>query len=369
MPFDSGKLSFCIYKYEQDLPENHLDLFQEKAACALEHIKEEPSEGWVARHLLERKMTEETSYTGDYLTLQYRTASKKIPASLMKAECAQRELALMQAENLSTLSRKKKKEIKEEVQELLIKDMPPQLGGIPFVIDKTAKLIYVASSSIKQADNFIQYFIETLDIECLPLTSQELCNEILGEGSFYQVDLLDFTGKGIMDEGTEKFLGRDFLVWLWFLTEQEESKFIVPDLGEFELGIDGPLTLVAENFGAFESVLRKGLPTKSPEAHMALQAGKKLKSAQIMLGRADEFWTFTFDADNFIFKTLALPDGEALERVSKFEERMENLYTFQKAFFHLYKVFLTSMFGDDSEENLAIVQSWVQSRKFHFPEA
>ena len=87
-----------------------------------------------------------------------------------------------------------------------------------------------------------------------------------------------------MDEGTEKFLGRDFLNWLWYFTEQEESKFIVPDLGEFEVGIDGPLALVAENFGAFESVLRKGLPTKSPEAHMALQAGKKLKSAQVMLG-------------------------------------------------------------------------------------
>ena len=126
MPFESGTVSLSVYKVKSELPENHLEKFNEHLACPLESVTDTPNLGWTGRHLLERRIDEDTAYIGEFLHMHFRSAVKKIPPSLMKAECMQRELALMQAENISSVSRKRKKEIKEEVDEQLIKDMPPQ---------------------------------------------------------------------------------------------------------------------------------------------------------------------------------------------------------------------------------------------------
>lgn len=362
MPFDNGNLSFCVYKLEEELPENYLELFQEKAACKLEDVKDEASNGWTGRHLLERNIDKDSALIGDLVYMHFRSAVRKVPTSLMNAECMQRELALMQADNLSTLSRKKKKEIKEEVTDLLLPDMPPTLSGTPFVIDPESNMLYVGTSSIKQADSLVALLIETLNIEVIPRTPMLMSRELLGQNA--SIDVLDFCGKNLADD-EEHILGRDFLTWIWYLVEQEGAAFTVPDVGEFEIAIDGPLALQAENIGAYESILRKGIPTQSPEAQIALQAGKKLKSAKVMLSRGDEIWSFTFDADNFVFRSTKLPDGEALDRVTKFEERAGFLHTFQESFFHLYNLFLVCMYGDDSEKNLEAIQEWLRTRSFH----
>jgi len=121
MAFDSGNISFSVYEIKGDLPEDHLEKFTAFAGCLPEKVTDTPNLGWVARHLLERRIDEDTAYVGDYLSLSFRSAVRKIHTSLLKAECMQKELAQMQAESVSNISRKKKKEIKEEVEEELIK--------------------------------------------------------------------------------------------------------------------------------------------------------------------------------------------------------------------------------------------------------
>ena len=156
--------------------------------------------------------------------------------------------------------------------------------------------------------------------------------------------------------------------WIWYLSEENEGALTVPHLGEFNIGIDGPLQLAAETVGAFESVIRKGSPLISPEAQTALLAGKKLRSAKLTIGRGDEFWSFGLDADNFVFRSLKVPDGEALERVSKFEERVNFFDVFQKAFYTLYKKFLEEFNPENRAESEKKVQEWVTSRIYHHPE-
>ncbi|NQZ59511.1 MAG: recombination-associated protein RdgC [Lentisphaeraceae bacterium] len=330
MPFDNGSISFSVYRVNKELPEDKLEKFAAHSGCLPEKVTDTPNLGWVARHLLERRIDSDTAIMGDFLHLHFRTAVRKIPTSLLHAECKQRELAAMQADNISSLSRKKKKEVKEEVEEELLKFMPPQLGGTPIVYDEQTKLLYIGSSSVTQSDSVIQLFMETLDVDAVPKTPMVEAMLTLNTERV-EMDPLDFSGKGFSKD-EELNMGRDFLTWMWFLCEAEDGKFTVPDLGEFCIGLDGPLSLVAENMGAHESVLRKGLPTLSPEAHQALCSGKKLKSARVSFTRGDEIWTFTLDADNFIFKSLKLPDGEAMDVVSRFEERMTFLDTFQEAY-------------------------------------
>ncbi|MCM8535374.1 MAG: recombination-associated protein RdgC [Lentisphaeraceae bacterium] len=366
MPFDSGNISFNVYKVLEDLPEDHLEKFSTLAACLPEKVSDTPNLGWVARHLLERRIDPDTAYVGDFLHLHFRSAVRKIPKSLMHAECMQRELALMEAEKISSISRKKKKEIKEEVEEQLLKYMPPQFTGVPIVYDSQESTLYIGSSSVKQSDNLIKLFIETTGCEAVPMTPVGEAMRAL-ETNTVQFDPIDFAGTQL-NAADELMLGRDFLTWIWYKVEADSAKFTVPDLGEFTVGIDGPLVLVSENIGSHESVLRKGLPTLSPEAHQAIRSGKKLRSARVSLVRGDEIWIFTLDADFFMFKSVKLPDGEAMDKIARFEERIESLNVMQQAFYSLYHEFIKSLSGKDRKAIEEDIHDWSKNRLYHNPE-
>ncbi|OQA27672.1 MAG: hypothetical protein BWY59_01032 [Verrucomicrobia bacterium ADurb.Bin345] len=87
-------------------------------------------------------------------------------------------------------------------------------------------------------------------------------------------------------------------------------------------------------------MLRKGEPVFSVEAKTALMSGKKLRRAKVTLARGKESWQCTLDAQDFAFRSLKLPDSEALDPVGRFQERMRHLDTFAGAFFGLYERFL-----------------------------
>ena len=62
-----------------------------------------------------------------------------------------------------------------------------------------------------------------------------------------------------------------------------------------------------------------------------------------MLARGDETWSATLDADSFAIRSLKLPQGEALDPDSVFEERMTNLHIFQAMIYALFQRFLQTM--------------------------
>ena len=343
MPFDSGSISFQVCSLPQSLPEDLLAKFSKKKAPPLEHAKDEPQLGWVSgRHLLETQIDDKTAYLGGYIHLSLRQAQRKIPAQLLRAQCRMAELELMAEKGLDRIGRKQKKQIKEDVTERLLPKMPPQLSGIPFVVDSPSNRLYVGATSDKQLDTFMAYFHQTLGFEPVPLTPDVLAAEQLGKDPS-DLPRLNFAPETPNEEagGT---LGQNFLTWLWFFLNQREGALPKTQLGEFHMAIDGPLVLVAEGAGALETSLRKGLPTLSAEAKAGLSVGKKLRQAKLSLGRSrQEVWTVTVDADNFVFRSLKVPPGEALDPGSAFEERMTNLYVFHTVLTELFKYFLTQL--------------------------
>jgi hypothetical protein len=134
-------------------------------------------------------------------------------------------------------------------------------------------------------------------------------------------------------------IGQDFLTWLWFYSETRGG-IIKTGCGDFAAMIEGPLTFVSEGQGAHEVVIRRGTPEISTEAKIALISGKKLSRARLMLARGQDTWQVQIDADQFIFRGLKLPEGEQLEPISRFQERMTAISTFTTAFFETYERFV-----------------------------
>lgn len=363
MPFDQGSFTFRVCRLPQNLPEDALKAFQKKALKNVDDVGEEPLFGWVSgRNLLESTIDENTAMVGEnYLHLCLCQAQRKVPSSLLKAKVKMAEL-LKQAElQADRLPRNERKKIKEDVAKELLPHMPPSLGGVWFVIDRNEQLLYVTAASQKPLELFLGLFSQTIGFEPVPVTPASLAEELLDGGSADDVPQLNFSPE-LGDEAAGGSLGQNFLTWLWFWLDQNGGVLPPSKLGEFSLMLDGPLTFVSENSSAQELVVRKGRPTVSPDSMIALVTGKKLKSAKLLMAREKQQWSFTLDADEFVFRSMKLPEGESLDAVSYFDERMTLTYEFQKVFFELFRKFLSEV-KDDARRKAteAKAKKWVES--------
>ena len=364
MPFDRGTITCRVCILPKPLPDDALEKFAAKVAGGLDSVKDEPQIGWVSgRHLLERRIDDETAIVGGHLHLCLRQAQRKIPASLLRAECRMAELALAAENKTASVNRKEKKRIKEEVTQRMLPQMPPQLAGTYFVVDRNAKRVYVGASSDRQFETFIALFSDTVGVEPVPLTPEIAALE-LAQVKPDDVRPLNFS-PDLPDGNAAGTLGQNFLTWVWFL--QEECNGVLPKtkLGEFSFMVDGPLVFVADGPGALESTIRKGLPTLSAEAKAALLVGKRLKRCKLIFARGQsEIWSATLDADSFLLRSLRLPDGEALEANAAFEERITYLHIFQTLFYALVERYLKETADDAKFVGIQKrIKQWVKERE------
>ena len=364
MPFDQGNITFRICRLPQSMPEDAIEKFAALVAPPLEDIQDEPVWRWVSpRHLLDTRIDETTIKFAGHYHLCLRQAERKIPASLLTAECRMVELTRMAEKDVDHLNKKERRTIKEDVKQRLLPQMPPQLTGVYFAIDNSEDLLYTTATSQHQLDLFLSFFSKTFGFEPVPLTPDLAASELF-ELDPTAVPSFSITPEIHPDENTGT-LGRNFLTWLWQYQEEHDGALPPSKLGDFSFLLDGPLAFVAEGAGAFETSVKKGLPTISAEAKAALTTGKKLKSAKIIIARSEgDEWSFTLDADEFIFRGMKLPEGEALDPISIFEERMTNIFIVQSVFFGLYQKFLAEMTDENkAKEYQQKAREWVKNRE------
>jgi len=362
MGFEKGSLSFRMLFVPCELTDEDVARFAAHTLPPLTSLAEDEIHGWVAgRHLLDRHITEDTAWLGGYLRLTLTQAKKKIPNSLLQAECAVEEIAVMQAEGKGYLNQNRRREIKAGVQERLLPEMPPQLKGIDMVYDPRSRILYCSATSEKQFDAFVLNFLQTIGFAPEPAVPETMAFQLegLNAENWPPVSFSETLDDGAVD-GT---LGREFLMWLWYASERQGGTVQIPDLGEFAFMVEGPLTFVMEGKGAHEIVLKKGEPIFSAETRAALFSGKKLSKAKLTFARGEELWSFELDADEFVFRGMKLPQTEAFDRITKFQERMIFLDTFRQVFFHLFRQFLRLRnSSSDWEETKSAMRRWVKER-------
>lgn len=156
MSFESGSVSLRMFYVPQELPEDIHEIFSEHIIGSIDLLGDEEIHGWVGpRHLLDREISEANVWPGGYLRLTLTQAQRKIPAALLRAECRMEEMVWMAAEQKDFINRQTRSEIKKEVSERLLPQMPPTLKGIDFVYDRGHGLLYVTALSEKQLDAFL----------------------------------------------------------------------------------------------------------------------------------------------------------------------------------------------------------------------
>ncbi len=357
MSFESGSISCRMFYVPVEIPETIHAKFAEEVLGSVDSILDEEVVGWVgANHLLDREINEGSAWPGGHLRLTLCQAQRKIPASLLRAECQIEESVWMKAEGCDFVSRQTRSEIKEQVTERLLPEMQPSLKGIDFCYDRAAGILYATAMSEGQLDAFLVKFTQTTGAKLIPV------DPISAAWNDAQCKADQWPEWGFADKQWADFApGREFLMWLWFMSEAKGGYAALPGDDSFAALVEGPLLFDHEEQG--ETAIRKGEPMLSPETRSALLGGKKLRRAKLTLARGEEQWVVTLDADEFLFRSLKLPNTEASDAAGRFLERMEFLNTFRIAFFGLYTTFVKLRDDDASRDALGEeMKAWMVSR-------
>ena len=340
MGFESGTVGFRLYYLPRPLPDDFVKRFAAHAAGGLESIQAEESAGWVTgRHLLDRNITEDSINYAGYLRITLRQGQRKIPASLLQAECRMEEIAAAASEDRPFLNRRKRSEIRQAVTERLLPNMPPQLKAIPLVHQPGSEMLYAGAMSDAQTDLLSSRFQQTQGFRLIAVTPETAASQLR------KVDVHDLMpvsfSPDVDDALMEAQPGRDFLTWLWFKSETGRGTVPLPDTGNLAVLLEGPLTFMHEGSGAHVTVLRNGEPIGSAEAKTCLLSGKKLKQCRLTIGLNDELWKCMFDADGFIIRGLTVPEeGGNLDPMSRFQSRIRQMDRFRDMLLALYDRFL-----------------------------
>lgn len=362
--FKSGSISMQMFAVSDAIKlRTQKELIEQLAAKALppvDTLGDGSIAGWTGhRHDMDRQISEESATLGGYLLAQYVKAQRVIPSSLFKAEVKLEEMAQLAASGQERLSARARSEIREAVTSRLQPQAMPNFKATQFVIGEPREIAFASTTSQGHAEELSMNFANATGIRVVPMTPEVMAARLKIDVRQWDPACFsdDADGEPVSDRA-----GHDFLTWFWFIAEARRGLVTIKDLGEFGLLLEGPLTFVMDGGGAHRVRLDKGEPRVAAEAKAALQAGKKLAACKIAFARGDELWSCRVDGD-FIFRGLKLPQTEQLDPVSRFQDRMRLLETFQSVWIGLFEQFATE--HNDTAiwtETVKDMRRWVSGR-------
>ncbi|MCB9787736.1 MAG: hypothetical protein H6744_13720 [Deltaproteobacteria bacterium] len=158
-----------------------------------------------------------------------------------------------------------------------------------------------------------------------------------------------------------RFLGREFLTWLWFRSERQEGLFSLDDERTIEVWFDARLTLEALGDIKEQNVIKSESPTETEEARASLQTGKQVKEARLRVVFDQKQWTATIKADDLSLHGLKIPAVLSREEDDQVYERFDLLEEIEDLIDALFRLFRVIRLDDDAwRAEVADIREWVR---------
>ncbi len=167
----------------------------------------------------------------------------------------------------------------------------------------------------------------------------------------------------------KRFVGQEFLAWLWFKSEQRGGYIEIPEQGDVLVVFEKHMSLEYGEGDAHEKVICRGLQTELREARAGLALGKKPEQARLRLGVGEYEFGVTLTAATLEFRNVRLPktvatadeqddaesvEGRILERIGLFE----TVAALVDALFNRYIILRTS---DQWPAESRQIRAWIHS--------
>lgn len=304
---------------------------------------------------------------GSYLIFSLRIDRRSLPPALLKLKVMEKEKKYLAENDNKRLYRQEKEEIKERTRlELLERALPiPSFYEVCWSSSKNT--VIFGSHSDKVTEAFQKLFKESFQLNLLPYLPWLPEN---AENIYY--NYTKERGKVASDDppydkqpsAAMPFVGREFLTWLWFKTEEKNGIIDVPDVGENEVIFLQRLVLASGDGEYSETVVCRGMHADMQEGREALRRGKKIKEARLKVVNDDAKWEFTLKADMFRFQSLKLPATfEPEEDIDRDGRNLERIYLVEKIINVMDRLFAVFMQIRNSsrweKDELPRLEKWI----------
>ena len=166
----------------------------------------------------------------------------------------------------------------------------------------------------------------------------------------------------------KRFLGQEFLTWLWWKSEERGGTIELPTMGDVTVVFEKHMLLEFGEGESSEKIICSGLQAELQEARTGLQMGKKLEQARIVLGHKSYEYSFTLAAALMEFRNVRLPKTEATEsdRGENPEEVegmiLERIFLFEELIRLINVIFLKFLqlrLSEEWHDELIKVRAWI----------
>ena len=282
---------------------------------------------------------------GGYRLFALRIDRRVIPPALMKIRCLEGEKQFLAENRVKKLYKDQREAIRESVRlDLLASAQPiPSFYEVCWSVENGTVLFTNLSSKIIQ--EFLDLFQQAFGWTLQP---------------YQPWDTETLETRGI----SPALLGREFLTWLWFKSEERNGMILIPGFGDIEIAFVRRIALESGEGEYAESVVCQGQHADLREGKEAVRQGKKIKEARISLGRDSAKWEFSFKADTFQFQSLKLPvptDADLDEQEDKSGRTLERIYLIEtavKTMDDLFAHFLESRLSENWPAEIAKMEKW-----------
>jgi len=165
----------------------------------------------------------------------------------------------------------------------------------------------------------------------------------------------------------KRFLGQEFLTWLWYKSDERGGTVLLPGAGDIGLVFEKHMLLEYGEGESFEKVVCQGLQAELKEARTGLRMGKKLEQTRIHLVLGEYEWFLTLKGSMLEFRNVKLPktmtgleesdDPDAVE--GRLLDRIGLLETATRTVDDLFRMFLEIRTSAGWQEELALVSTWI----------
>ncbi|MDM8524905.1 hypothetical protein QUF80_16165 [Desulfococcaceae bacterium HSG8] len=161
-----------------------------------------------------------------------------------------------------------------------------------------------------------------------------------------------------------KFLGYEFLTWLWFLTDKDREQLNKWDQELTSLDIGNRIVLENRLNDAVETLTIKGDDAGLEEGILALRKGSVVTELNLLYKSGDHEWRFTIKGESFNISNLKTPETGGIESKDDIEGAvLEKIYLHEKiATFidNVFKHFIQLRISEDWDKQVVpLLRKWI----------
>ncbi|UCF32940.1 MAG: hypothetical protein JSV78_11475 [Phycisphaerales bacterium] len=336
--------------------------------------------GWIGpTHLFNVEFsTPQHVAVGRFIYLGFRMDRTAAPSAIVRSYQRMEEEAALEASGQPYITRAEKRMAREAAMAKAEREARAgafrRVSAYPLAIDLEDGVAYFGNLGATASDKMMSLFSDTFDVALVPATPEEVAvrtaqrlrvtQALEDVRPLYLVDPppgTDGRGDGAWPEMDRTFLGREFLLWLWFRCHAEEG---VLDLGRGRnatIAINKVMRLECPWQVTGTDTIMTDAPGIAPEARAALRLGKQPTKMGLLIGAGVDDYRLVLDGPKLAVNTLVFSAGDQDGHDGGIEHRLASVRKLASMLDNMYKIFLKCRLSSVGKDEQVAMRKWARA--------